>query len=75
MPIALGAAATAAFDIVGLGVNTVDLLAVVGDFPAPDSKHRLRSFTELPGGETATALSACARLGWRARYVGRFGRG
>ena len=74
MPIALGAAATAAFDIVGLGVNTVDLLAVVGDFPAPDSKHQLRSFTELPGGETATALSACARLGWRARYVGRFGR-
>ena len=74
MPIALGAAATAAFDIVGLGVNTTDLLAVVGDFPAPDSKHQLRSFTELPGGETATALSACARLGWRARYVGRFGR-
>ena len=74
MPIELGANATAAFDIVGIGVNTVDLLAVVGDFPAPNSKHQLRSFTELPGGETATALSACARLGWRARYVGRFGR-
>lgn len=73
MPIAIGAAGAAAFDVVGLGVNTVDLLAVVGDFPAPDSKHQLRSFIESPGGETATAVSACARLGWRARYVGRFG--
>jgi sugar/nucleoside kinase (ribokinase family) len=64
MPNFLGAAA--GFDIVRLGVNTVDLLAVVGDFPAPDSKHQLHSVTELPGGETATALSACAQLGWRA---------
>ena len=61
MPNSLGAAA--AFDVVGLGVNTVDLLAVVGDFAAPDSKHQLHSVAELPGGETATALSACARLG------------
>ncbi len=73
MPIGLGGTATAPFDVIGVGVNTVDLLAVVGDYPAPDSKHQLRSYTELPGGETATALTACARLGWRTRYVGRFG--
>ena len=60
-------------DIVGFGVNTIDLLAVVGHYPEPDSKQALRSFTERPGGEAATAVAVCARLGWRSRYVGRFG--
>ncbi len=60
-------------DIVGFGVNTIDLMAVVGQYPEPDSKHALRSFTERPGGEAATAVTVCARLGWRTRYVGRFG--
>jgi sulfofructose kinase len=27
----------------------------------------------MPGGQTATALVACARLGWRSRYIGSFG--
>ena len=27
----------------------------------------------LPGGQMATAMVACARLGWRARYVGAVG--
>jgi len=26
-----------------------------------------------PGGQAATAMTACSRLGWRARYIGRFG--
>jgi sugar/nucleoside kinase (ribokinase family) len=45
----------------------------VAEYPPPDSKQRLQRFARLPGGEIATALSACARLGWRTRYVGRFG--
>ena len=73
MPIAFRGPATAPFDVVGVGVNTIDLLAVGGSFPAPDTKHELQSLDELPGGETATALTACVRRGWRARYVGRFG--
>lgn len=73
MPIALGGPATARFDVVGVGVNTIDVLATGEVFPAPDTKHQLRSLVELPGGETATALTACTRLGWRTRYVGRFG--
>lgn len=60
-------------DVVGFGLNTVDLLAVVGDYPEPDSKQGLRDLVERPGGQAATAMTACARLGWRARYVGRFG--
>ncbi|MDA1093306.1 MAG: PfkB family carbohydrate kinase [Acidobacteria bacterium] len=73
MPMPLGGQLTAHCDVVGVGVNTVDVLAVGDAFPAPDTKHELRALIELPGGETATALAACARLGWRARYVGRFG--
>lgn len=59
--------------MVGLGLNSVDLIAVVAEYPAPNTKQPLRRFARLPGGQTATALAACARLGWRTRYIGRFG--
>jgi len=61
------------FDIVGFGQNSVDLLTVVAEHPAPNSKQRVQRFARLPGGQIATALTACARLGLRARYVGSFG--
>jgi len=61
------------FDVVGLGLNSVDLLAVVAEYPANNTKQRLQRFARLPGGQMATAMAACARLGWRARYIGRFG--
>src|SRR3979490_2420315 len=60
-------------DCVGLGLNSVDLIAVVAEYPASNSKQPLQRFARLPGGETATALAVCARLGWRASYVGSFG--
>ena len=62
------------FDVVGLGQNSVDLLAVVGTFPRSNTKHRIETFARLPGGQVASAMVCCARLGWRARYVGRFGK-
>src|SRR5262245_14282649 len=61
------------FDVVGLGQNSVDLLALVGAFPRSNTKHRIETFARLPGGQVASAMVCCARLGWRARYVGRFG--
>jgi sulfofructose kinase len=61
------------FDVAGLGQNSVDLLAVLGEFPKSNTKHRLERFARLPGGQVASAMVCCARLGWRARYVGRFG--
>jgi sulfofructose kinase len=61
------------FDLVGLGLNSIDLIAVVAEYPASGSKQRLRRFARLPGGQTATALVACGRLGWRTRYIGSFG--
>jgi sulfofructose kinase len=61
------------FDVAGFGLNSVDYLAVVAEHPASNSKQRLQRFARLPGGEVATAMVACARLGWRARYIGAFG--
>ncbi len=73
IPIAIPGAASRPFDVVGLGLNSVDLLTVVAEFPASDTKQRLQRFAKLPGGQIATAMVAVARLGWRARYVGSFG--
>ena len=61
------------FDALGFGLNSIDLVAVVAEHPQPDSKQRIQRFARLPGGQAATAMVACARLGWRARYVGSFG--
>ena len=61
------------FDIVGVGESSLDLLAVLPAWPQPNQKIALERCDFLPGGQTATALVACARLGWRARYVGAFG--
>jgi sulfofructose kinase len=60
-------------DVVGLGENSLDVVAVVPRFPKPDSKQTLDRLSSLVGGQTATALVACARLGWRARYLGGVG--
>ena len=57
----------------GLGLNSIDLVTVLAAFPSSNTKQRLQQFAELPGGQIATAVTACARLGWRARYVGSFG--
>lgn len=61
------------FDVAGLGLNSIDLVAVVAEYPESNTKQRLQRFSRLPGGQIATALSACARLGWSATYVGSFG--
>jgi len=62
------------FDVVGLGENSVDLMAVVAEFPVSDSKQRLQRVSRQSGGQIATALVACSRLGWKTRYIGRFGK-
>jgi sugar/nucleoside kinase (ribokinase family) len=59
--------------VVGLGLNSVDLVTVVAEYPRSNTKQQLQRHARLAGGQTATALVACVRLGWRARYIGRFG--
>ena len=73
MPIGLPAPDHRPFDAVGFGLNMTDLLVVLERFPEPDSKQPVRRQAYSPGGQAASAMVACARLGWRARYVGCFG--
>jgi sugar/nucleoside kinase (ribokinase family) len=73
IPFAVPRAAERTFDLVGLGQNSLDYVAVVPSHPARNSKLRIEHFAEQPGGQVATALVACSRLGWRTRYIGRFG--
>jgi sulfofructose kinase len=61
------------FDVVGVGVNVIDYLFRVPHFPEPDTKMDALSAMIQGGGLTATAMVACARLGLRTRYIGKFG--
>src|SRR5258705_1371115 len=61
------------FDAVGFGLNAVDHLIVVPEYPAFDTKTRLLEHTQSAGGQTATAMVALQRLGYRTAYAGRFG--
>ena len=73
IPFSLLPADSRSYDVVGLGQNSVDQLAVIAEFPKSNTKHRIDQFARLPGGQVASAMVCCARLGWRSRYVGRFG--
>jgi sugar/nucleoside kinase (ribokinase family) len=61
------------FDVVGVGENSVDYIGVAAEPPTPRSKQPLVDFTTAPGGQIATAIVTCVRLGWRGRYIGAFG--
>jgi sulfofructose kinase len=73
IPFSIGPQGSRPFDIAGFGLNSVDWLTVVGEFPTSNSKQRLQRFARMPGGQIATAMAVAARLGWRARYIGSFG--
>ena len=73
LPIAIAPATSRPIDVVTVGLNSIDLVAVVQQYPASNSKQRLESWSKRPGGQMATAAAVCARLGWRARYIGAFG--
>jgi sulfofructose kinase len=64
---------SAQFDIVGFGLNAVDHLCFVSEFPVPDTKPRVSSFMRSPGGQAASAMVLCSRLGLRTKYVGKVG--
>jgi sugar/nucleoside kinase (ribokinase family) len=69
----IAAARDTPFDVVGFGVNALDLVGVTDGFPAPDTKAPLLEFDVQGGGMVATAAVACARLGLRTRYIGKVG--
>jgi len=61
------------FDVVGVGLNATDTLLVVPRFPAYAGKVPFEEEIVSPGGQVASAMAACARLGLRAKYIGAVG--
>lgn len=61
------------FDAVGFGLNAVDHLIVVPEYPTFDTKVRFTEYEKSAGGQTASAMVALQRLGFKTAYAGRFG--
>ena len=61
------------FDVVGVGLNATDTLLMVPHFPAYAGKVPFEAEVMSPGGQVASAMVACARLGLRAKYIGTVG--
>jgi sulfofructose kinase len=60
-------------DVVGLGLNATDTVLMVREFPPLGGKERVVFLSRQAGGQVATALVACQRLGLKARYIGKVG--
>ncbi len=61
------------FDVVGMGLNSVDFLCVVPEFPTINSKMRILKFSKQGGGQVATAMVALSRWGVKTKYIGKIG--
>jgi sulfofructose kinase len=61
------------WDVVGVGANSVDFVNLLPGYPQPFgsfAKMQIRDRRVLCGGQMATAISTCASLGLRSKYVG-----
>lgn len=61
------------FDVVGVGLNATDILLLVPQFPAYGGKAPFVREIRSPGGQVASAMVACAKLGLRTKYIGSVG--
>ncbi len=61
------------FDVVGMGLNAVDFLTVVPEFPTLNSKMEILQFSKQGGGQVATAMVALARWEVKTKYTGKVG--
>jgi sulfofructose kinase len=61
------------FDVVGVGLNATDTLLIVPHFPAYAGKVPFQEEILSPGGQVASAMVCCARLGLRTKYIGTIG--
>jgi sulfofructose kinase len=61
------------FDVVGVGLNATDTLLVVPHFPSYGGKVPFAREILSPGGQVASAMVACSKLGLKAKYIGSVG--
>ena len=65
-----------AWDVVGIGANSVDLVHLLPAAPQPTGPHakqRIRRQLVSCGGQMTTTLSCVAGFGWQAKYIGATG--
>jgi sulfofructose kinase len=60
-------------DLVGVGLNAIDTLIPLAQFPARGSKTEYSNPSIMPGGQAATTVVACQTWGLSTRYVGKLG--
>jgi sulfofructose kinase len=61
------------FDVVGVGLNATDTVILIPHFPSYGGKVPFVEEMYSPGGQVASAMVACARLGLRTKYIGTVG--
>jgi len=61
------------FDVLGIGLNATDTVVLLDQFPPYAGKVAYREEFLSPGGQVATAVVACAKLGLSAKYIGTIG--
>jgi sulfofructose kinase len=61
------------FDVVGVGLNATDTVLMVPRMPAYGGKAPFAREFYSVGGQVATAMVTCARLGLSAKYIGTVG--
>jgi sulfofructose kinase len=61
------------FDVVGVGLNATDTLILLPGFPSYGGKAPFEREILSPGGQVASAMVTCAKLGLRAKYIGTLG--
>jgi sulfofructose kinase len=61
------------FDLVGVGLNATDTLLLVAKYPQHGGKVAFEREIVSPGGQVASALVTCGKLGLRTKYIGAVG--
>ena len=61
------------YDIVGIGVSTLDILTIVKEFPSEDSVQKAVDAKFQGGGPVATALVVAAKLGAKVAMIDSLG--
>lgn len=62
-----------AFDVIGVGVNAVDVLLRIPPKAPVGAKYEVEDLIIQAGGLAATATCVCSSLGWRSAYVVKLG--
>lgn len=62
-----------AYDVLGIGLNATDTLLIISHFPPYGGKVPFHEEILSPGGQVASAMVTCARLGLKTKYVGTVG--